>query len=66
MRSNPALTNPDGEEWDSYEDRCGDCAHSVGPAARAVHEPVKKAQLPLEEWRARRVQDDLEVALQDS
>ena len=60
------LTNPDGEEWDSYEDGCGNCAHSVGPAARAVHQPIKQAQLPLEERCARRVQDDLKVTLQET
>ena len=57
-------TDPDGKEGDGDEDRGGDGAHGVGPAAGAVHEAVEEAQLPLEQRRARGVQDDLEVALQ--
>ena len=56
-------TDPDGEEGDGNEDGGGDGADGVGPAARAVHDAVEHAQPPLHQRRARRVQDDLEVAL---
>ena len=57
-------TDPNSEEGYGDEDRGGDGADGVGPAAGAVHEAVEEAQLPLEQRRPPGVQDDLEVALQ--
>ena len=49
---------------DDDEHGGSDGSHNVGPHTRAVHEPLKPAEVLLEQWAVVIVQHNLEVALQ--